>query len=222
MFPTHKSLPLSFFVLAISAPACAPHEGGQVGEEPAACRPISTEQLAADDATPLGFMVSDVLSIAEGSQELSLHWADGTSTPLHITMSFTGVASYQDREWVDGTSDLFLSAANDCPDILSLQMRVQLRTDDGALDEDFVADLEAAEVSEALMVKGLDMPTGTLSLASFAPPGNFRAYSARVKLVAQSAGIRGDIVGWAETTEGSGDDGSVSATFYDIASFGSP
>ncbi len=67
---------------------------------------------------------------------------------------------------------------------------------------------------------GLNPPVGSLSVESFAPPGTFDSYSLYLDLALQAQELRGRISGQAARTEQAGGDGSTSATYYEIASFG--
>lgn len=224
MYNPAKTAPILPLLLLFAGTACAPNDGGQVGEENFGCAAASTEELSVDDSTPLGFTVAEVLSLAEGTHESPLTWADERSAVLTVTMSYASRATYQDREWMstngDGREDLDIGTG-DCLDILNLEMNVQLMTDDGALNENFIVDLQAATVTEAGFHISLGLPTGSLAIEAFAPAGSFESYSAALDLVIDAGGISGTISGQAETAAtGGGDDGVVSATQYPIASFG--
>ena len=225
MYNPAKTTSLLPLLLLLAGTACAPSDGGQVGEENFGCVAAFTEELAVDDSTPLGFSVAEVLTLAQGTHQSPLVWADDSSTVLRVTMSYASRATYQDREWrstdaTNGGAEPDLGSA-DCLDILNIEMNVQLMTDDGALNESFSVDLQAALVTEAAFYSSLDPLIGSLAVEGFAPAGSFSSYSAALDLVIDADGIAGTISGLAETAaSGDSDDGAVSATQYPIASFG--
>lgn len=66
--------------------------GGEAGIQCTAATAI--EPLALDAASPLGFSASDVLSACDSATPALLHWANGGSTALQLTLSASGNAGY--------------------------------------------------------------------------------------------------------------------------------
>ncbi len=203
--------------------ACAPKDGGQVGEENLGCQSVLSEPLTLDGDNPLGFTIAQVLELAEGDHQSALSWADGNDSVLHASLVFSGEASYEDREWIDDGSGIEPALVDmDCNDILRMQVQVELSSEDGALDESYALQLEAGTSDEAHLSTELPTLTGSLVIEDFAPAGSYSSFRAFLDLSITSAGLSGTISGQAESSGSGGDDGTVSATSFAIASFGSP
>lgn len=210
-------LTLTFSLLALSA--CAPKDGGQVGEETVVCKPVETQSLAVDQDSPLGFSAMDILDFADGSHTETLRWADGTETELTTSFSFENTANFHVREWVDdsmgGGPEPALDMA-DCPDIVEMSMTVSMSTADGELNESWLIDLQAASVDSATFYQDLSTAEGTIMIDRFAPTGDHDSYRAFLDLTINATGITGTISGQAEGSDGE----TAFAQNYDIASFG--
>ncbi|HEV8551442.1 MAG TPA: hypothetical protein VGQ57_20485, partial [Polyangiaceae bacterium] len=116
---------------ADEAPAPAPGNarlGGQTGGEAGLrCTPtMSSEPLAFDTPSPLGFSGADVARALPGASSSVVLWRDGTDTTLDVTLTPGTRAGY----------------ASSCRANV-LDVTVSLRTADGALDETVVTELFA-------------------------------------------------------------------------------
>ncbi len=217
-------LPHIFTALLITLTACAPDDGGQVGEETIGCLPVETQTLALEETSPLGFTPMQVLDLVDGSHTAPLRWDDGSETVLTTSFSYASEANYQDREWVDD-SDLggpepapAPADIGDCPDIVELSMTVTMQSADGALNETWTIALQALTADYSIFYQDLDALQGTLDIDSYAPAGNFDTRRAFLDFSITPTGVSGEIVGQA-----SGTDGDVAfAENFAIASFGPP
>lgn len=217
-------LPHYFTALLITLSACAPSDGGQVGEETIGCLPVDTQALALDETSPIGFSPMQVLELVDGSHAAPLRWANGSETVLTTSFSYASEANYQDREWIDDSTlggpqpEPAPADLGDCPDIVELSMTVTMQTDDGALNESWTIALQAVSADSSGFYRDIDGVQGTLDIDSYAPAGDFDSKHAFLNFSITAAGVSGEIVGQA-----SGTDGDVAfAENFAIASFGPP
>jgi len=217
-------LPHSLVALFLALAACAPSDGGQVGEETIGCLPVETQVLEVDETSPLGFTPMDVLTLVDGSHTEALRWADGGETELTTSFSFASAANFQDREWVDagssedGQPEPAPADLGDCADIVELSMTVTMQTTDGRLNESWAIALQAVAVDSSGFYQELEALQGSLDIQSYAPSGDFDSNRAFLDFTITPSGFDGEIVGQA-----SGTDGQVAyAENYPIASFGPP
>lgn len=194
-------------------------DGGQSGEETIVCAPVATTELGEDEASVLGFGRADVVGIAGGDHAATLTWAAGGDTPMTLSLAL-GSARYHDREWVnDGTGELASMAMElDCPDIVEVDADGGLVTDDGAFDEGFETKVQASSASDASFYAGLDLAAlgGTFVLEG---AEDYDEVTAAITGLFVAGVSTGSIDGQGTKTEGSGPDGTVSATNLPIASW---
>ena len=217
-------LPHCLATLLITLTACAPSDGGQVGEETIGCLPVETQALTLEQTSPIGFSPMQVLDLVDGSHTAPLRWADGSETVLTTSFTYASEANYQDREWVDDNNSGGPEPApapadlGDCPDIVELSMTVTMQSADGALNESWTIALEATTADSSAFYQALDAVQGTLDIDSYAPAGNFDSKRAFLDFSIEASGVSGEITGQA-----SGTDGDVAfADNFAIASFGPP
>lgn len=183
--------------------------------------------------TELGFSAADVLSFVAGSHETRVHWNAAPQTPdftgyqvqvtpadvderLHLTLTHDGSAPrYRTR--IPATFD---AGAGSCPGQLELGVSVELRSESGALAEQWSGTLTASEASEAVVVLGaptwrgrlprqpdrdegyfLNAQQGSLDAVDAADPGSKLAW-VDVLLRVRSGAIDGSVNGWVQTAAG--------------------
>lgn len=191
---------LAYASLAVVSIACA---GGQVGEESGAvCDPVERQALGRDMTSPLGFSADQLIDEVAGSFSGSVSWADDTSSPAELTVTYAGgVIEFQDREWIgDGSQELSLG---DCNDVVALEVEVTATSDDGRLAEAWTTTLLAERRDAATFWISPQGFVGSLDPASFAPSD-------------------GDVTSTVSTTLGGSSatlviDGQVSRTDGDVA-----
>jgi hypothetical protein len=138
-----------------SFPGCA---GGQTGDEGTLGR--CSEQrapLQLGEVSPLGFSAADVLSFVEGEHVTTIEWQpidvpygpESGKGELTLSVENLGHARYVDR-----------GDAVCCFAAVQADVRVTLRTRDGALHESFVTVLEASNPDAAWLQVLIEPPLG--------------------------------------------------------------
>lgn len=110
------------------------------------CEEISEVDLADDEATPEGMTADDVIATTSTPHTAAFRWAAGLSNAVPadsttVTVSVSRLPSparHLVTEQVGNTEDDL-----DCGSSLIVPIRLRLETSDGALDDDFEADLVA-------------------------------------------------------------------------------
>ena len=196
--------------------------GGQTGSESYGCQPETRTPLARDADSTLGFSADDFLVFTEGEHVRELTWKDGTKTQLTLTVTYAGGdIEFLDNEWKDDGSGQEVATIG-CVDTVAVEVEVQAKTADGALDESWPATITASQAtaSNLYLAPKPDEFTGTIDVASFAPEGSDGVQvSFEATFAADS--VEGKLSGIATKHEGDKDDpdGTVSGTPFDIASF---
>ena len=113
--------------------------GGQFGtEEGAHCEVDTSTVLGLSDQSPLGFTAQSVLDYAVITDDDVLEYGDGTTTPLHLTVTYgTGEVRYVEEIMVDDgdSGGIEPDIALDCPFYVEIEVTIALATDDGAFAE---------------------------------------------------------------------------------------
>jgi hypothetical protein len=215
-FASRIPLPL----LALTA--CSPASGGQVGEETLGCLPVDSIALGETDPSPLGFTIMDVEDFTVGQHETELRWEGGSTTPLTIGITYSGNGFYRDREWVDegGSAEPALLDDEDCPDILDLEIAIEVSTDDGALNESWMTSLAAVTAMSASASHEFPAVSGTLDLAAFAPSSDYDELRGFLELRIEGQAVSGTLTGQVSKSGGGGDSDTASAETFPIAEFG--
>lgn len=196
--------------------------GGQTGSESYGCLPETRTPLARDADSTLGFSADDFLVFTEGAHESELTWKDGTKTQLTLTVTYVGGdIAFLDNEWKDDGSGREIATIG-CVDTVSVEVEVQAKTADGALDETWTTTITAAQATSSnLSVSPKpDEFVGTIDVASFAPE-NSDGVQVSFEATFGEQSVEGKLSGVATKYEGDKDDpdGTVSGTPFDIASF---
>ena len=206
-------------LLLLGLSACAPSDGGQVGEENLGCLPVSTTELGEGDQSPLGFAPSEVLAFAAAAHSAPIQWADDTTNQLTATLSLAGGIRYEEREFKSDDSggiEPALEEETGCLDVIVFEMTLALESEDGRLAESLSVELEASTAELATVSSSLELLTGSLDIVAFAPEGDFDDYRAFMTLALDATGLTGSIDGQA-----SGEDGDIAfAQGYEIALIG--
>lgn len=189
-------------------------------EAGAGCLPVTTTALGPSDASPLGFSGDDVLSWAATSYAFTLTYADGTTTPATLAVTYSGgVIEHRDNEWMS-TDGSEIAPALGCEDDLRIEVSIAFHTDDGTFDETWSTAIVATEATRATLYRELGAATGSFDPADYAPAGHsYDAIRAFLDLTLESAGSTGTIEGQGEGTSGSGPDGTAYAETFAIASW---
>jgi hypothetical protein len=167
----------------------------------------------------LGFGRSELAALAEGTQLATLSYQDGGSTDLTLDLTL-GSARWLDMEWVDSGSGELATPTTDmaCADLVEVDATIGFQTADGAFDEVWDSALDAATPGEADFWVDLDL--GALGgTYTYTPDEDYDAVTAYVQGSFDDSGPHGTIEGQGEKSEGSGDDGTVSATNLPMASW---
>jgi hypothetical protein len=153
---TNRLRPLLDAALIAALSSLAGCAGGQTGHEGenANCKETA-RKLGLNEASPLGFSADEVLGFAEGAHVTSFDWQPSPDVPygpesgvseLTLAVTSLGVQRFVTRE-LDGTS--MSEELGCCSDSLQLNVRIDLRTSSGALDETFDTVLEARHAGSA-------------------------------------------------------------------------
>src|SRR5690606_10795341 len=100
-------------------------------------------------------------------------WADGETSAATLELSYEGGAiEYQDREWTG--SGPIPEIGGGCDDVLVVELRLRLDSDDGRLAESWVAPLVSASGGAGSVFPDVAGAfSGSLDIAPFAPPGDW-------------------------------------------------
>lgn len=196
-----------------------PDDGGQSGEETITCGAVDSVDLADDETSALGFGRAEVAALTEGTHAGTLSYQAGGSSDLTLDLTL-GAARWLDMEWVDsGTGERSETAMEmDCADVVEVDASVVFQTADGAFDELWDTELDAPMAEQADFWVDLDLDALGGSFV-YTPDEDYDAITAYVQGSFDSSGAHGSIEGQGEQSEGSGDDGTVSATNLPMASW---
>lgn len=220
---THFTLDRFHLLAALVLVGCSvdgrnrPGDGGQFGEESgAACKPQTETPLAWDEVSAIGVTPQEALDLVDGDHAATLTWADATTTGLSVGVSGAANPRFIDYEWEDDGSGI--EPAMTCGDTVAFDVSLTVATDDGALAESWSHTLEAATASDVTAWIDLDALSGSFDALDWAD-ADYDEVWADLVVSFGAAGISGEIRGYGEKTEGSGPDGVVSLTLFDIATF---
>lgn len=208
-----------------------PQIGGQTGEEQVGCLAVESRDLAWSELSPLGFSADTLLRALGAERETRLTWADGSSTPLTLTLErSTGAVAFEEREWTESRSGAEpalapIGAGNElalpqCNDVVSLPVSMRVTTSDGAFAEQLTVRLLAESATRATAGATLDAQslTGSFRVTALDPAAYDRVL-VNVSLTLGSEAWSGTVSGQAiDDGEPSGD-GTASARFFDIGAF---
>lgn len=153
--------------------------------------------LAAGAASPLGFgaeAIDALLSTAPIDDTLT--WADGGTTPVHLTFAPTGAAWFIDSQPAAHHGDL----APICAARVEVEQTLAFATDDGAFDETWTVRASAATADAAAVHRALDLAAlqGTFDLVPFVTATGYDALSAWIDGTFTGGGFStGEIAGQA-------------------------
>jgi hypothetical protein len=204
-------------------------QGGQTGEESVSCRSVARQELTPGETSPLGFSAEQLLADAAGEHQLALRWADGTTSALMLGVRLVGDAvEFAEREYREDPSGRESAGgelgvpeiAIQCNDVLELPVALRFVTADAAFDESWSATLRAESLASARLFLELDLDAlgGSYRVTQVDPTAfdNVRAF---LSLEWREGIWTGSISGEAEMTAGPGNDGSVSARGFSVATF---
>ena len=214
--------PLFFMVSLFALVGCTgvdPFDGGQSGEEGIQCGAIATTELGADEASVLGFGRTEVAALTEGAHATTLRYEAGGESALTLSVTL-GDARFLDMDWIDdGTGELATPATEiGCADVVEVDASVGFSTEDGGFDETWDTALSApmAELANFWVELDLDALGGSFV---YTPDDTYEAITAYAQGSFDTSGATGEISATGQQSEGSGDDGTVSATNLSVASW---
>lgn len=216
---TRNTLALSLLFVSVGCVDVDPFDGGQSGEEGLQCGALASTDLAADEASVLGFGRAEVAALAEGAHTGTLTYADGGSTGLTVEITL-GDARYLDMDWIDdGTGELATPAMDmGCADVVEVDAAVDFISEDGAFAESWDTALQAPLADSASFWADLDLEALGGAYV-YTPDAAYEEITAYVSGTFDPSGAHGEINGQGTQSEGSGDDGTVSATNLPIATW---
>ena len=178
--------------------------------------------LAAAEASPLGFGPSDVLAAGGTAFAGWVRWTDAAESAIGITVD-PGESVV--ARFVESVAD-DPARAEECWSHVEIDVVVDVRSQDGRLDETLPGTLMAMDTSMTTFRHDLSEPAGTLDLAAFVPEdtalGTPESQAATFEWTITGPGLSyGTITGTARWAEQTADDGTGSASqaSFDIASF---
>lgn len=216
---TRKMSALCLLFVASACDPTNPLDGGQSGEEGIVCGPVSSVDLADDEASSLGFGRSEVAAVSEGSHAGSLSYDGGGSAGLTVDVTL-GDARFLDMEWLDDGSGELATPTTEmgCADLVEVDASILFSSDDGAFDEMWDASLRSAEAGFVSFTQDIDLDalTGTYT---YTPTDDYESLQVWVDGAFDSTGSHGALSAIGTQTEGSGDDGTVSGTNLQLATW---
>lgn len=182
--PTHlwSALPLALalaacFGTSTGNPTENPGEGGAagmggtgglgVGGEGGGCVESGSTPVQLDEQTELGFSAQQVLAFVEGTHDETLTWhpqalasygPESGEHALTLTVTRKDTSARLTRyksAWAAGGAEIAL-AGDGCSPALELDVHVELRSDEGALDETFDTTLRARSSQKVALFERLD------------------------------------------------------------------
>lgn len=149
-------LPLAALTAACSADERTPDDGGQTGAEQARCEADTTQPLAPEDVSPLGFSASSALSAANTARHQPLRYEDGSESALTLTFSQSGPARFEERSYHADESGIEIALG--CDDAVVIPVTFTFATADGRFDENWELDYTVS-TSGGSLFKELDLAT---------------------------------------------------------------
>jgi len=186
-------------------------DGGQFGEESGmGCEIVNTTVLTLDEQSSLGFSGQSVLDYAGISDDDVLEYESGTTTPIHIAVTYDeGAVRYVEEQMVSdgGDGGIEPAIAMDCPWYVEVEVTIAISTDDGAFDESWVTSIRSSADGEASWNAKLEDLTGSFDPWAYVDSaGDYDEVTARFEVTWDSLGSHGELVGQATGTVGDPDD----------------
>jgi hypothetical protein len=193
--------------------------GGQFGEETGPrCVVDSTTTVEMDEVTDLGFAAQAVVDAAQGDFTSPIAWADGTESEFSI--SLTEGTNPRVIHYIIEDDGSGMEIDIGCTDTVAVDFTMSLSTADGVLSDSGTWTLELLFAEDTLShAFDLDDVGGTFDSDDYANADFDRTW-ANATLLFDSEGVDGVIEGGGEQSHGSGPDGTVSATWFAIATIG--
>ena len=201
-----------------------PDDGGQFGEEGAACVAVERTALALDEASALGFAPQSLLDAAAGEHSATLTWSDGGATPLAISVTPVagGAIELVDYEFLDEDGEPSAMEMG-CADLVEIEVDVTFATEDGAFAEAWSGRLTSPLADAADLWHDLDAVAGSFDPWDHAPAGNtYDEVRAWVSITFAAGDASGAVSGQGSGTEGdpSDPDSVAYAENLEIGRFG--
>ncbi len=193
---------------------------GKIGlDEYPYCEATETE-VSLDELTALGFAAQDVVALADGEHQVTLTWADDTTTPMTLTATLDGRALFVDEEAVypeEGGPDIGVV----CDDHVAIEGTLELVTEDGQLAELVDVTFRSNDGLRADVWAELDPEDlgGTLVFDDFHEETDYDDRGMNVNASFDASGTSGEVGG---TVSGTGDcaDGEPCTAWQGFVSIG--
>jgi hypothetical protein len=215
----HRTLPALLLVLA----ACPGSGRDDSASEAGFSCEATPSVLAIDEVSALGFSGAEVLALAQGTHESVLENADGTSSPLTVSVIYDkGEVRFMDSEPVDDGSGIEFAIG--CTDWVEVDVSVSFSTADGAFAETWLLPVTAMDSSTASFSEDgtPDSFSGSIDFsAMLGEPGSYDDASVFVEGAFDAVGPSGEIDLQTTGHEGEGDDGVSWANIDIFATWGS-
>ena len=194
-----------------------PADGGQFGEESGAhCVAVSSTPVALDEVSAVGMSPQEVHQLVEGDQGATLIWNDGGSSDLALSLTDLGDAAYVEYDIEDNGSGTEMELG--CAAQLEIPASFSFVTTDGIFDEQADLTLAVVMAGEVPLWVDLETVSGTFNAADYAD-ATYDEVWANIEATFNASGMSGAVMGVGESSSGSGDSGTVSATQFEIATF---
>lgn len=179
----------------------------------------TSSAVALDEVTELGLSASDLLAQAEGEHSAVFTYAAGETTPLSLTVTGLGTAELLTGEAPESNTDVYW----DCPTTLSVDVRVDFLTEDGAFAEQWDTALINTAESQGVTAFSVELDpdglSGSYDLTSAVTSTDYDELIAWGNGRFEAAGPSGEISGQASGSEEC-DDGETCSAWAELVEVG--
>lgn len=179
----------------------------------------TSSAVALDEATEVGLSANELLALADGEHSALFTYATGDSTPLGLTVTGLGAAELLTGEAPESNTDVYW----DCPTTLSVDVRVDFVTEDGAFAEQWDTALTTTVESQGVAAFGVDLDpdglSGSYDLTSAVTATDYDDLRAWVNGQFGAEGPSGEISGQASGREEC-DDGETCSAWAELVEVG--
>jgi hypothetical protein len=190
-------------------------DNSPVGDAGGACDVVGEQSLGFNE-TAVGTNATDVLGVVQGTHNKTLTWSTAATTGITLTLSAPSNARLVDLEVVSEDGGATIEIA--CLDYLAIDMNLRVATVDGQLNFDTPATVRAYDATVKGFSVSLDR-NDILFNASAWVSEPYDTLTSELGVEWSGSAMIGQITGIAEQHSGSGDGGTVSASYVIIAQF---
>jgi hypothetical protein len=206
--------------VGVAAGCSTPTSGGQTGGEGFGCRVDSTETLALEQDSPLGFSAATVVAVVGDPRQPVLTWERGGTSPLTLEVQYQGGAvRYEERTFF---SDDGSEIAMDCPSQIVVDAQLGFTTEDGAFAESWTVPVRASVADAAEIRVQMDDLTALAGAyqVTEVDPADFDAIGLALTVAIDATAAHGEVSGIGVQEDHSGDpDGAASFRVFPVAAF---